>query len=634
MISAIILLFSLIKGKDKVEKYIKAITIWTLFCFSLTEILSLFHGISTRNLWICWIIFDMILMVLNYFKYRNKKWRDMRFPRKSIARKQIVAGLFFIGMIALALKTIPYNWDSMTYHLPRIFHWFQNGTVEHYATHIDRQVASPVLGAFVNLNVYAMMGGNDIFVNLLQCCSFLSNGVLVYYIAKKICCSDKYCMAAAVLFYTMPIAFAEAVTTQVDNYSTLWMLCFVYLILDFLNPKEKIVFNKSTSFYIIILSMCIAFGYLTKPSVGIGMVFFALWLLLVVIKRKDNFITLVAYALLAIGILLILLTPEFLRNLETYNALASSATGKRQLIGSLHPKHILVNAIKNFTFNMPTIWIYNSSEIIYKCVMRFAGFLEIDINNPGISEDGRAFEVRTAQNYGHDNAVNPIMVWLVIGCAICLLLKNRKKGLAEVKNQYFIVACMSFFVFCTMLRWEPFVSRYMISYFAVLCPAIAGQLDLLFENNDECSHKNEIRLTSVLYFLCITEIMGVIYYHGRIALNQSKQVGYFENRSNVTSEYVELIELVNRMNYRNIGLLIGEDSYEYPLEAMLNYDTRIEHINVTNVTGKYEDIDFIPDIVVAINYGIEDSILSCHGHEYELNKKLGENVCVLKQIEN
>lgn len=132
--------------------------------------------------------------------------------------------LFAAGMMLFAIATNPYNWDSMTYHLARLFHWAQNQSVNYYATWIDRQVASPVGAAYGNLHVYILSGRRDIFVNLLQCCSYLTNGVLVFYIAKKLGCAVKYCYIALISFYTMPIAFAEALTTQVDNFSALWML--------------------------------------------------------------------------------------------------------------------------------------------------------------------------------------------------------------------------------------------------------------------------------------------------------------------------------------------------------------------------------------------------------------------------
>ena len=95
---------------------------------------------------------------------------------------------------------------------------------------------------------------------------------------------------AAILFYTMPIAIAEAFTTQVDTLSSMFMLGFVYVILDLIDTSEKMIFDESTWKKVILLAFSIALGYLSKPSVCIVMVFFALWLLFVVITRKDSFV--------------------------------------------------------------------------------------------------------------------------------------------------------------------------------------------------------------------------------------------------------------------------------------------------------------------------------------------------------
>lgn len=633
MISAVILLFLLMKTGDKVEKYVKAISVWMLFCFVITEVLSAFRMITTLNLWLCWISFDIVLALLNISKYRKSGWKqisDFVFLR-SINKKMLIWGIFAVGMICLALKTVPYNWDSMTYHMPRVFHWYQNGSVAHYATHIDRQVASPVLGAFVNLHVYAMTGGNDIFVNLLQCFSFLTNGILIYFIAKKINCSEKYCTMAAVLFYSMPIAFAESLTTQVDNFSALWMLGFVYLLLDLLDVKEKIAFDRKTVSKVIYLALCIAYGYLAKPSVGFGMVFFAVWLLVVVIRRRDKILTLAAYIAVAAVILVAVLSPEFYRNISTYNALSSPGTGQRQLVGTLHERYIAVNTVKNFTFNMPTVWVYNSSEIIWKYTMRLARVLGVDIDDPAISEDGREFEVRDPQTYGHDSAVNPLVVWLLVICAFLWLFKNRKRRLSEVRNQYFIVAGISFVFFCAVLRWEPFVSRYMLSYLALLCPAIVGQLEMFFEGKEEKVYRSELIFVTVFYFLCITEFWGLLYYHGKIALSQTDSEGYFVNRREISENYKVMVDAVNAKGYANIGLLIGGDSYEYPLTVLINDFESIEHINVTNETGKFETRQFVPDVILSIDYDLPQETLLYHNNVYEIVEAIGEEIFILEK---
>ncbi len=39
-----------------------------------------------------------------------------------------------------------------------------------------------------------------------------------------------------------------------------------------------------------------------------------------------------------------------------------------------------------------------------------------------------------------------------------------------------------FIIFCCLVRWEPYVSRYMISYLALLCPMIAFETEDFSEN--------------------------------------------------------------------------------------------------------------------------------------------------------
>lgn len=89
--------------------------------------------------------------------------------------------------------------------------------------------------------------------------------------------------------------------------------------------------------------------------------------------------------MIAAGVLVAVLSPEFGRNISTYGALSSPGTGQRQLIGTLHERHILTNCVKTLTFNMPTIWAYDSSDIIQRFVMRFSEALYIDIDDPMIS---------------------------------------------------------------------------------------------------------------------------------------------------------------------------------------------------------------------------------------------------------
>ena len=103
-----------------------------------------------------WGAFDLVLVGILIINHR-KQIRKVAFRIeicKMVKEKwqYVVIALFVFGMLWAALKMIPYNWDSMTYHCARLFHWKQNQSIAHYTTSVTRQISSPVLAAFVNVN--------------------------------------------------------------------------------------------------------------------------------------------------------------------------------------------------------------------------------------------------------------------------------------------------------------------------------------------------------------------------------------------------------------------------------------------------------------------------------------------------
>lgn len=343
---------------DLIQSYLKAVTIWMVFVFMMTECLSQIRFLNRISIIVTWTIVDIGL-----FLYVKKNWKilDIRNKMHRLIKEFkpyfILAIIISFLSIYLAIRTTPYNWDSMTYHLSRIAHWRQNQSIAHYSTNIIRQVASPVLAEIVVLQSYIVLNGNDILVNLLQSTSYITNAIIVFKIARKIGCKIELSFLSMFLFMTTPIAFAESLTTQVDNFSALWMLIFTYYILDFLNPKEKIEINSSSIQNVLVIGACIAFGYLCKPSVSISMVIFAIWLLIVCAIRKDNIFSLLKLAGYSLFTLLPPVGIEIFRNLCSFGKISASITGQRQLVGTLNPAYILLNFVKNIAYNLPNIYL-------------------------------------------------------------------------------------------------------------------------------------------------------------------------------------------------------------------------------------------------------------------------------------
>src|SRR5208282_3647504 len=90
----------------------------------------------------------------------------------------LVAGVcVIVALIGLtALLSLPNTWDVMTYHLPRIVHWLQQGSLAFYPTQEVRQLISPPGAELCILQVHALSGA-DYLDNLPQWWSFVGSAI-------------------------------------------------------------------------------------------------------------------------------------------------------------------------------------------------------------------------------------------------------------------------------------------------------------------------------------------------------------------------------------------------------------------------------------------------------------------------
>lgn len=614
LLTFILLLFTitLYIRADKTKLYCSAIMIFTSVCYISNEVFSIFHKLDQVHLFMMYLFMDIILAVFIFNKVKNKKRQDwaieLQDVRKNV-KNNMVGILFFAfwaGIFVLAIFTIPYNWDSMTYHLPRIMEWIQNKSVAHYATYDVRRVTSPVLPAFINLQAYLFGSSNDSIFNLLQYSSYITNAVLIYYVCKKLALEKKYCFMGMLLFVSMPIAFGEALSTQVDQFSTMWLLMFVYLLLDLLKETYRLRCNKNTISDVILLSCCIAYGYLAKPSVMFGMVFFAVWLLIICIKKKESIKEVLTLILIALIVIIIIISPEVIRNIQTFGSISDPIAGKRQLIGTGNPLYVLVNGLMNFTMNLPNKYI-DWKDILEHGVYWIAYILKVDITSPLIAEDGVAFYLHKAGRYNHDTAINPVVVIAAAAAFIWFLYKIFKKEKLKIQEYYILFASVSFLFFCCIVRWEPFVTRYMLSYLALLCPAV---VIWLFKMKKRVYAD---AIYGILVFISVCELLNLSVYHYNICKDgnsmEERTAGYFTVNNSAADNYVELKKELEELECDSIGLYLSmAATYEYPIWTMIDENVHMESILTENATTRYENTDFVPEYIIVINKNAEDIV--------------------------
>lgn len=613
------------KEKNKFEIYINASLIWTLTLLVVTYLWSALYRLNTLSAGCSYLVLNALLLFFLRKRWKNagqkvrelvshlRSWRTfVTFDRLLITGEVILAGVVFY----YALKAYPYNWDSMTYHLARVVNWEQGQSVLPYATHIERQIASPVLGAYIHLLIYIFGGSrHEGMLNLLQCISCISNAVFLFGIARRLGVEKRWACLTPMIYICTPIVLAEATTTQVDNFATFWLLAFIYLLLPLVDSKYPLEWNVMTGKKIIQAALCVGIGYLAKPSICIAMLLFLVWLLLSCLNRKTKLMVMVRYVFLAISVLIFAIAPSAAINFTSFGKLSHPAVGQRQLIGTFRPNFVAVNFLKNFMFNFASSEIEMTRVVIERVLYYIANLFGLDLNDPVISEDGMVFGFPDFPARNCDSAINMFLVVTTLFMAVWFICRNKKQSV--LMKGFSIYALGSFIVFCSVLRWERYINRYMIAYFALLSVFIVIQIF------DMVQVLKGTRGYLLSYFVMVVVVAGsLINYCLEIRYLQmvspfSKERGYFAYNGEIKEAYSEMTEAIRQSESRKLGLKIGGNTYEYPIWSMLGEDYEIRHIMVENSTGKFEKRDFTPDCILFEKF--RESCIQYQNEIYDLS---------------
>lgn len=153
-----------------------------------------------------------------------------------------------------AVVTPPNNWDAMTYHMPRVAHWLANRSLRHYPVARTPQLFMPPLNAYL-ITILQAVAASDVWANLVQWAAYVASAAVASLAVRRLKGGPTAELAAAFAFLTLPMAIAQASTTQADLLTAYWVLCLIALIVG---PSER-----TTPLW---AGITVGLGMLTKPS--------------------------------------------------------------------------------------------------------------------------------------------------------------------------------------------------------------------------------------------------------------------------------------------------------------------------------------------------------------------------------
>jgi hypothetical protein len=263
--------------------------------------------------------------------------------------------------------------------------------------------------------------------------------------------------------------------------------------------------------------------------------------------------------------------------------------------------------------------------------------LNIDIADPRISLAfyGSGFEIGSPFTYHHDLANGNLVVILFLVSIIVVIIKasfHRIKGKKIPRITalgYLVSSFVAFILFSSVCVFTIRRARYLIVFFALLCPAIC----YLFQ---KCLGRViQHSLITIIVFISVCEIISLSFYHcHQASYIGGRPEGYFGGHAMYEGTY-QGTELLKQNEYKTLGI-INDFVFEYPIWAMMKgYADRIEDVNVQNASYIHEDTTYSPDAVIQIKTEpIQGDSINVHGIEYRIINKFDDGFGYYALAEN
>ncbi|RIV34412.1 DUF2142 domain-containing protein [Micromonospora radicis] len=146
-----------------------------------------------------------------------------------------IGGLLLVELL-IALLAAPNNFDSQTYHLPKVERWVAQGDLAFWATAIHRQVTIPPGAEYLLLHL-RLFTGSDALYNLVQWAAGIGCLLAVARVTAQLGGGRRAQLLTAFVLATTPMVTLQATSTQTDLVCAAWVACAATLALDGLRRR-------------------------------------------------------------------------------------------------------------------------------------------------------------------------------------------------------------------------------------------------------------------------------------------------------------------------------------------------------------------------------------------------------------
>ncbi len=548
----------------------------------LTELLGLAHRLNFTGVFTGWALIALLFMLCLYFNRAPvgqlclQLWGTLKQKLTNFGTSQKVllgaAVVLLLLMLGQGLLYPPNNWDAMTYHMARISSWVSHGTVAHYPTHITRQLYQPPFAEYVIMH-FGLLTGTDLFANLVQYIFYLLTLVSILLLLDDLGLGRPYYIIAIVLAVTIPEVVLQATSTQNDIVTAFFVVTAFMLVIKSMEQPSAINF--------MLIGLATGLGILTKGTAYIYLAPILLLLGIVVAAKllKHRQYQPIGLAGLAGGLALLLNAGHFGRNYQlAHNILGVDAAESAAYSNQKMNARLLVSSlIKNAGLHMAVMYAKPVAATAQKAIVALHRKAGIDINDPANNYHHLPFTIGgfITDEEGSANPFHLILIVVSISVAVVGSFKNRSNWIATALTTVFMVQLV---LFCFYLKWQPWHSRLHVPLFLIAVPLICYAFSMAPRLRRGFYWLSPVLLVYALLVILHTERRP---YTADLFLPRYQK--YYLGNNGIYHEYNAIVQNIRKAHYKNIGLILGEDSWQYPLFTnSFSQPLNPIHINVSN----------------------------------------------------
>jgi len=187
----------------------------------------------------------------------------------------------------------------------------------------------------------------------------------------------------------------------------------------------------------------------------------------------------------------------------------------------------------------------------------------------------------TSHSFDEDYTGNLVHTLLVVAVLTYGAIRAARR------QQYPLLAAMggcvaAFLLFSLLLRWQIWGNRLMLPLFVLWCPLVVIAL-----GGDAQGRRMMMLLACAVALLSLPWVFNIATrpIDSRMLYTLPREQQYFAKRPELFQEYRDVAELILASGCRRLGLVIGGDSWEYPLWVLLRrrgFEGTITHEEVDN----------------------------------------------------